>query len=102
MKKLLLLLAIIMLFCSCNAHAWDFRSGWKSNYTATSSVTAGSITAGSIFPDNGLAPALLGKNAAGDKLVSSGATYNSITVFSTQANYWNVKDVVGVFSDGGN
>jgi hypothetical protein len=39
--------------------------------------------------------------AAGHKLTSTGETYDSIRIISTQANYWTVEPINGTFNDGG-
>lgn len=38
--------------------------------------------------------------SAGDKLTSPGAVSDSVELFSTQANYWNVKNMKGTWVDG--
>lgn len=38
--------------------------------------------------------------SGGDRLTSPGAVADSIELFSTQANYWNVRSISGVWVDG--
>ena len=39
--------------------------------------------------------------SAGQKLTSTGATYDSITIYSSEPNYWTVENIRGVFENGG-